>query len=240
VCFKEHFTQITHTFKMPNGKRANKSRRSKGRRGALQQKRDGDVPMVRKVDLFTSSIGLSLPPKNYKFVQTDSYHLANPIVGSSAGNVTGGYSFNLNNLNQVASFQALFDQYRILAVDFTIRPRCNAFVATGTSSPPPLYLVIDYDNATALASAAAATEFSTCAIVEVYQSARRVFRPRLAVATYQSGGFTGYSNQTSWIDTAYPAVEHYGIKWFLPACTASFTPEWDVDVKLHLEFRNVI
>jgi len=221
---------------MPN------ARKSKSNRVKKSQKGDGDVPSNRKVDILTQSVAIMRPPKTYSFIQTLPSSIATPIIGSAAANVTGGFAFALNNLNQDASFQALFDQYQIVAVDFTVRPRCNAFVATATSSPPPLYLVIDYDNVTALSSAAQATEFSTCAIVEVYQSCRRVFKPRLAAAAYATAGagFTGYLNTTGWVDSAYDTVQHYGVKWFLPQCTASFTPEWDLDIKLHLMFRNII
>lgn len=221
---------------MPKGQR---QRRPKGR-GKPRRRTNGDVPFNRKVDIMTKSCSLPRAPRNYRFVQTSSYYMTVPIIGSSIANVAGGFPFNLASCNNSTAFQSLFDQYRIEAVDVTLRPRCNAFVATGTSSPPPLYLVIDYDNVTALASAAAATEFSTCAIVEVYQSCRRVFKPRIALAAYNSGAFTGYSNAIGWIDSAYPSVEHYGLKYFLPQCTASFTPEWDIDVKLHFQFRNVI
>jgi len=218
-----------------NSKRRNKSKKNSNGKS----KGDRDVPPRMRADIQTVSVPLTRPPKNYTFVQTDSTLAAAPILGTAAGNVTAGIVFKLANLSNVTAFQSLFDQYRICAVDFVLRPRCNSFVATASSSPPPLYLVIDYDNSGSFSSVSQALEYSTCSIVEVYQSVRRAFQPRFALAAYQ-GAFTGYSSQTGWIDCAYPSVEHYGIRYWLPTCTASFTPEWDIDVKYHLEFRNVI
>jgi len=225
---------------MPSRKKkhANKRRNQNSRKAKNRSVRDKDVPFEKRCDIVTISTRLPAEPRNYHFTQLDGT-VINPIVGSSSAAVTGSYYTLLSGLQNGTSFQSIFDQYRILAVDFVVKPRTNSVVVTGTSTPSPMYLVIDYDNSTALASASAATQFSSCAVVECYQSCRRVYKPRIAVAAY-TGAFTGYENTSGWIDCAYNNVYHYGLKWYIPTCSVSLVPEWDIVARVHIVFRNVI
>lgn len=198
-----------------------------------------DLPKNKKVDIITRSVKEFSPPKEYSFLQTATLSSILSITGSTSTYVAPSFYFTLSGLSNCTSFQALFDQYRINYLDVTFRPRCNSFVATSISSPPPLFITIDYDNSTPYTASSQATENSTCAIVEVYQSCRRIFKPRFAEAAYQ-GTFTGYSNRTGWVDCAYPDVQHYGIKTYLGQCPVAFVPQWDIDLKISVTFRNVI
>jgi hypothetical protein len=210
--------------------------------GRRNKRRSGntDIPLNKKVDIFTQSCTLVNAPKIHRFVLKSNYALINSIIGSAAGNTAGSFIFNLGACANSTSLQGLFDQFLIETVDITFRPRTNAFTGSAGISSPPLYVVIDYDSSTALVSGSAATEYSNCVILEAYESLRRVFKPRFAVPAYQAGAFSAYKNSTGWIDCAYPNTEHYGVKWFLPTCNASFIPEWDLDCNITFLFRNTI
>jgi len=218
-------------------RRKPRNRARGGRSKTHVSKHDKDVPKDKKVDVSTSSVVLFKAPKVYSFVQVDNF--AGTIIGSTASSTAGAYYFELAGLSNASSFQSLFDQYRVYAIDFVLRPRCLSTNVTAASTSPPMYFVIDYDNSTALGSAAAAMQYSTCAVIESFESMRRVIQPRIAVAAY-SGLFNSYANTTGWIDSASPSVIHYCFKWFIPQAVAGAVPEWDVISRVYLQFRNVI
>jgi len=156
------------------------------------------------------------------------------VVGSTAQNA---YVGQLSYLTNSAAFSALYDQYRIVAMRYTFIPRTN--VVSGTAYNPPMYSVIDYDDAAIIASRAAITQRANVAVTQVYESLQRTFKPHVAVAAY-SGAFTSYKNEAAdWIDTASTTVQHYGLKVFIDACTTP-APVWDVEIEYFIEFRNVL
>jgi len=163
-----------------------------------------------------------------------------PIIGSSTVPVAGYYIFVLSALPNYTNYTGIFDMYRVDAIKFRLRPRSSMATINAASYAPPLALVIDYDNSTALASTSAAMQYTSCAVIEAYQSCERLFKPHVAVAAY-TGTFTGYKNEPAgWIDCASSSVSHYGLKWYLPVCPSGSLPEWDVDVDVYISFMSVI
>jgi hypothetical protein len=155
---------------------------------------------------------------------------------TSAVNTT--YIFSLANAN-LSSGQ--FDQYRIQAIRFSIVPQNNAIglVTNSTTALTPLYCVIDYDDATALTSSAAAEEYNNCITLSPGESLSRTFQPRMAVGAY-AGTFTGFANVApQWIDAVSTGVQHYGIKTYIPGVTAAQTQlqTWQVIVEYAVELR---
>jgi hypothetical protein len=165
------------------------------------------------------------------------------ITASGASAVTGQYNFTLAALDGATSL-AIWDQYRILAIRFTMIPT-QPFITlqpTASVSTAPLYCVIDYDDSTALASQAAARKYDNCIIADPGESLCRVFKPRAAIAAY-AGAFTNFANVPSpWIDTVSAGVQHYGIKVYIPSVTAAQTvlQSWDIQVEHFIEFRSLI
>jgi hypothetical protein len=166
------------------------------------------------------------------------------VLTAQAGVVTTSQPFfTLNALDQVASFQALFNEWRIDALRVKIVPQNNAIglVTNTTTSLVELYNVIDYNDSTALASVAAAREYENCMVLAPGESGERVFQPRAATAMYQ-GAFTAYGNVGgAWVDIAYPGTIHYGMKIIIPAATVGQTllQSWDVFFEAFVSFRNV-
>lgn len=166
------------------------------------------------------------------------------IVAAAGTPVTPTYTFSLSDIDNTSSFTGLFDQYRIEAVRFIIRPNNNSIglVTNSTTAIEPMYCVIDYDNNNALTSAGQARSYDNCMIIAPGESACRTFTPRLAMAAYQSSSFIGFTNEKKqWLDSASPAILHYGIKIYIPAATAGQTQlqSWIVEREYFLAFKKV-
>lgn len=165
------------------------------------------------------------------------------ITTSSSAAVANGYTFSLSDLDLASAFTGLFDQYKIEAVRFIIKPYNNAvgLVTNTTTTLPPLYVVIDYDNVTPLSTAAVAREYDNCMLIGSGESACRTFKPRMALGAY-NGTFSGFANVESvWIDSVNTTVEHYGIKTFVAQATVGQTQlqSWIVEREYFLAFRKV-
>jgi len=137
----------------------------------------------------------------------------------------------------------MFDQYRLDCIRFTIVPQNNALglFAPATTALAPVYCVIDYDDATALGSVAAAREYDNCIQLEPTESLSRTFAPRIAVAAY-AGAFTSFTNSApQWIDLASPNVAHYGIKLYIPGVDAAQTllQVWDIQIEYWFSYRSL-
>jgi len=159
------------------------------------------------------------------------------ITSSNAVNQFQAFAVQLNNVDQYSSMIAVFDQYRIVMAEFVFMPTGNQL---NTSSFAGLFTtVVDYDDVTPLTSVAAALDYSNSMTGEGYQPQRRVFKPHVAIAAYQSVGVTsGYANvESPWIDAASYNVQHYGVKTVWTVTTAAY--RYDVVVRLWLQFRNV-
>jgi len=163
---------------------------------------------------------------------------------SSSSTVANNYYFTLNSLPNYTAL-SIWDQYRIEAIRIAFVPQNNAIglVTNSSSSLVDLYCVIDYDDAVNLGSTSAALKYDNVIVAAPGESLERTFRPRIAKAAYQTGGFTGYVNEESaWLDTTYNAIQHYGVKIFIPQATASQTTlqTWDVFIEYFVSFRSII
>jgi hypothetical protein len=136
----------------------------------------------------------------------------------------------------------MFDQYRYEAVRVTINPLQNAVGLTDITANTmvELFCVIDYDDATALTSAANARSRENCCVLLPGKNLVRTFRPHVAPEVYQTGGFGGYANVPPlWLDTASPAVQHYGIKTWVPTAHAAqvLLQSWNVTIEHYITFK---
>lgn len=159
---------------------------------------------------------------------------------SSVVDNTGAFTFTLNDVPQVTSFQALFDQYRIAEIQVTFRPMYTgtSIAVTVSNIIPQIYTAVDFDSATTT-SIAAIREYSTCKTHELEDFAIR-FKPGIAMAAY-SGAFTSFANMTNqWLDLASPAIQHYGLLYGIEAGNSGQTAlqVWNVEFQYKLEFRN--
>lgn len=163
---------------------------------------------------------------------------------------TAAYKFKLSSLPGYTEITTLFDKYRIRGVRATFMPRINVFrltdlgagTTTATTSPP-IFSVVDYDDATAPANAAVLHEYENCKVHYEFRPWSVFFRPRVAIGTYGSGAFTSYSTGAAnlWCDAASPDIEYYGLK----VATADYSSSnnlnndiyWDIIFKVYLQTK---
>jgi hypothetical protein len=211
------------------------SKRTRSRRkGGAGNPSGNDIPARPKRTYETISCPF---PRKSDTVTVHSQAVATQSASASANGFTT-YTFSIANGNLSTG---TFDQYRIKAVRFSVLPQNNAIglVTNSTTTLVPFLCVIDYDDASALGSAAAAEAYSNCVTLAPGESCSRVFCPRMAVAAY-NGAFTGFANmEPQWIDAAYATVQHYGIKTWVPAATAGQTnlQTWQIIVEYAVELR---
>jgi hypothetical protein len=167
----------------------------------------------------------------YKFIEnatTDAF-----LTTSTTVPVASGFVWNLNNLPNVTPYTTLFDQYRIDSIEAWVVPQAQNLTAL-------IKTVVDYDNSSTTATAAYFDAYPNCHTTTLANGHYRKFRPHMATAAYQAGGFTAYKNEPSnWLDCAYPAVTHFGLKIYTEATSAAAIPV-DVITRMKVSFRNKI
>jgi hypothetical protein len=151
----------------------------------------------------------------------------NFYLAASRGSITtsttlpsaGAITFILQDLPAFSDITNLFDQYRILSVRVE-------FVMGGATNPltgPPgiMATALDYDDANTPASLNELVQYETCQVVPIGQYFERTVKPRSALAAY-SGVFTSFANvYGQWYDAVSSSVQHYGIKYYIPAVPTS-------------------
>lgn len=179
-------------------------------------------------------------PDNQIFTIVQS--LPDGLLQQTGSFTNGAVSFTFSQLSQYTSFSAVFDQYRIEEVQAVFRPMFTANQVSGSSTfyIPIFYVVIDYDDTTALTTAAQFLAYSNCN-TSMYETVSVCFRPHIAVAAY-AGAFTSYANAgPTWIDAGSPGVNHYGIKFGMDAGGAGQTSfqSFSITFRMRLSLRNV-
>jgi len=170
--------------------------------------------MGRPVQQSTAMIRQVPEHKTHSFKRTYSsvYQVTDTLVNRSV-------AFTLNSLPTYAEFTALFDTYRITRIDVNFifdQNSGNVAASAGHAASfiPNLLMVNDFDDATALGAITDYEQYESFKISRLDRSLRTTFVPKLAVGAYGGAVFTNYARATGiWLDSASPAIEHYGIKF---------------------------
>jgi len=199
----------------------------------------GDIPNRTKATYTTASVGIPKLTMQYNCRQ-----ILSDGVASSASAVTSyNKYFTLADIPGYTGFTPIFDQYRLSAIRVRIVPNNNAIglVTNSTTNIVSLYCVLDYDNVSSITTTAGAEYYDNCIQLLSGETMERTFRPRAAVALY-GGAFTSYGNvDDMWIDSANTAVQHYGLKIFVPQSTSGQTllQSWQITYEYFFEFRSL-
>jgi len=173
---------------------------------------------------------------NRPYPVCDTYALSSYPASSSSGATFTAVNFTVNSFGNLSALQALFDQYRIVMIEYWTIPRVTQSGTSG-SNLGDLVTVIDYDDSTVLTSFQSALDYQNSIMSNGADGHYRRFKPHAAVAAY-SGAFTSYANvESPWIDAASPAVQHYGIKTAWTITDATYYQ--DAFARVHTEWRNV-
>lgn len=154
-------------------------------------------------------------------------------------------------------FTSLFDQWCIEKVELSIIP---TFTNQGGMNNRDIDLqnhvyAIDNDDA-GVATASQLQQYANCKYTQLTEVLKNgaprplaVFKPRPAIAIYQTGATFAYgaldmSKKPVWIDVAYPTVPHYSFKMAMDnnggVATSNLTSAYlNVVAKIHYAFRTV-
>lgn len=151
-----------------------------------------------------------------------------------------GYRFMLQDVDQYATFTALYDSYRIDKIKVTINPMQNS-ISTPTKNA--IFLgYVDPDDYTAPASLAVMREVQNCRVLSTTKQTTFTFKPKCQLEIKNTGGTSnsiGMYQRNPWIDCAIVDVPHYGLKLGIGATAATSDLIFGIDCEYHLSFKNV-
>jgi hypothetical protein len=217
----------------------NKNAMAKGKKG--NKLSDNPVEVLKNGPFDTVS---ARPPRTSKsFTVRITTQTGGLLTVSASATQNPAYYFSLADLDGYSAYTGLFDQYKIEAVNFRLIPMQNAIGLSTNSTTTCVtpYVVVDYDDANAISTAAVARVYESCIIVPPGVECSRTFRPRIALAAYSSTFVSFENSPPQWIDAASPSVQHYGVKLFVPQATAAQTQlqSWTVERTYWISFRKV-
>jgi len=151
--------------------------------------------------------------------------------------------FQLNQLDQYTTYQALFDEYRLDRVEITFFPayRANSVALAPTSLIPLIYIVSDYDDSVLPTTISQLREYESCVIRDDSRAFTISIVPRTNISL-ASGATSGQSPSANlWVDMTQSNVPFYGIKIGIQGAPSGTTSlqEWQMSPRYYLSCRNV-
>lgn len=148
-------------------------------------------------------------------------------------NVYFGRSFALNQVAGYTELTALFDQYKISAVELTFIPRYSQ-ITPFTTAPDNIkcFIATDYNDNAAPTSIDQVREYED---YKFYSSCEKfthyIDKPKILDNSSTS--------RTAWISTASASTSHYGFKFACEPFGLGGTYGWSVEACFYLAFKNV-
>lgn len=139
----------------------------------------------------------------------------------------------ISSLDQVSAYLAMYDQYRVTALEVWVIPRITS-VTSNTANTGQVVSVIDYDDTTSLASFNAALDYENALVGSGVDGHYRKWVPHVNVLTGASGV---YNVAAPWLDAASTSVIHYGMKLVWTATDSAYVS--DIFVRYWMEWRNI-
>lgn len=183
-------------------------------------------------------------PRNvdHHFVRTWSVG----TLSAGASDQGWGYGFTLQQLPNYTELTALYDTYRIDAIEAIWELVPTASGVRKTSSVMPVVLAYpDYDDGVAPASLSEAEQqalMERLQLSEARPAVRRRISPRVNFGLEGASANLGGNMAAPFADCSYPAIIHYGVKfWIKSYNTASLTETGaavSVAFRFHLTLRN--
>lgn len=130
-----------------------------------------------------------------------------------------GYKFKLNDVPDYQEFTNLFDLYQISKIVMQFRFATNFQV--WTQRRPTMYIVHDYNDATAYSTYNAFLETANCKLKQFGKDFNVVLYPKVAMQSYANLTTAYTQAKSGWIPSIYYDLEHYGIKICIPTTGAS-------------------
>jgi len=194
----------------------------------------------------TNDVMMVHPRRNKIF--TISSQQAVQVISTGAAASSAGVIFgSLTQSTGLAGFQAVFDSYRIVAIQVRFNPYYTTVVfptlATPSTTPTYLTTALDYEDATSPANSNALRQYDSCQSVHFTQYLERTYVPRVPAAVYTNA--TGLSTSVAtvrspWLATSSPDVQHLGVKWVLDPAVGVTIEAYTATITAIFQFRNTI
>jgi len=169
--------------------------------------------------------------KPYNVYQTVDFGV---VTTTSAGaEVDGASAFNLAQLSQVSSLQALFDQFRLVEVEVWLTPTYQN--TSGGNSSARYAVAVDFDNSNTVAFTGL-LQYDNVQDVSANCGTYSRFKPHSTVTSVTNNSTLNVEGM--WVDSAVPGYNWFGIKWACPATNVTYT--LNLTIRYHFQFRNVI
>lgn len=155
-------------------------------------------------------------------------YFAVAAVGAPALATSGSLTCMFSQLPDFASYQTVFDQYRINRLTFHFEPCYSKNDVNGVINAGPVFSMtpilnryttccIDYDDDMPVASEAEILQYNTMSRHPSCGDAWTVsFEPRFKMDT--GAGLDDVVVKPTWIDLDNVSVKHYGMKYYIPVC----------------------
>lgn len=154
-----------------------------------------------------------------------------------------GIGFSLSAVTSHTEFTALYDQYKIEKVRYTLMPRqtVTTGVGAGQVASAPVFSVIDYDDANTPTSIAQLMQYQNLKTTKGMNNHTRVLKPGVQLQTQNVGGAASFGKtlKSPWLDCADDTVQHNAIKLALQAPTGGVSISYDIKIEYFLAFKNV-
>lgn len=155
-----------------------------------------------------------------------------------------GYAdfFNLASVPDVSDFTALYDQYKIKGIKYTLIPRISNAGPSGAVGNPSIlgniWSVLDFDDSNIPASLNTLLQYQNVKRTQYNKIHSRYFKPsvQLGVGTPLASSLI---RKNQWIDAANISAQHLGIKLWVDGSYGPYPLEFDLHVKMYLAFKNV-
>lgn len=202
------------------------ARRYLKKRGGYRKKQYGGRKIKQPVQYFTRSY----------FIPG---HIQIPTGAPSQG-----YSdfFTLNSLPDFTDFTALYDQYMIKGIKYTLIPRISNAGPSGAVGNPSIlgniWSVLDYDDTNVPPSLNTLLQYQNVKRTQYHKIHKRYFKPAVELGV-GSPLTSSAVKKYQWLDVANTAVPHLGIKLWVDGSLGSYPLEFDLQVKFYMAFKNV-
>lgn len=214
--------QLHSLLALPSGMLSQRggSRGSSKRKGASRLVREGQI-VSRLFDALGSrpqpSNGLSLE----QGIQLEMTYTTTDVIvtGSTPGLPTYvGVTFAVSGFSGASALLSVFDQYRIDQLEVWLETK-----APNSAGDYPLIIsAVDLDDGNTPTSYGQVQDHQGAIMATGPAGHYHKFKPHIAIASF-SGAFTSYSNAPgSWIDSASPNVQHFGLKLAAKSTATAF------------------
>lgn len=155
------------------------------------------------------------------------------FVGDAINPTFYGESFALSQVAGFTELTAMYDQYKISAIELTFYPRNTEITPFATAPNNGRILVCtDYTDNTAPTSLNAIREYEDHKVYGFTEKfTHYIDKPKILDASS--------SNRTAWIATSDPSQRHYGLKIGMEPWGLGPAYGWAIEACFYLAFKNI-